>query len=342
MSVKRLTPTHCKSLIRLRKGETKIGERVHLLSANDLSQLKKLGEKGARFGIIGIPECIGVLGNLGNPGTQTAWDVFLPFFLNTQSNRFLNGKEFAVLGHIDVSDLQKKALEIDWSSEFFVQKMHIICEELDERVSPVIAEIVNSGLIPIVIGGGHNNAYPIIQGVANALGRKRGINAINMDAHADFRALEGRHSGNGFSYAKHGGYLNKYYAFGLHESYNGENMLKSMDSTRNVAYQMLEDITYLDKKLSEAIAYVYDDHVPCGFELDMDAIRLMPSSATSPSGLSLEQARHFVRKCGAGLKAAYLHLPEAAPNTDAEKVVVGKALSYLVTDFAKSLSKRDT
>ena len=337
MLIKRLTAARCKSFTAFRKGETKLGERVHLLKSDNLSGLNELTKKGVKFGLLGIPECIGVLGNMGNPGAEHAWQAFLSFFLNVQSNRFLSGNEFVVLGHVEVSDLQERAIEANRSSEYFLQQMHMICEAVDDRVSPLIEEVVASGLIPVVIGGGHNNAFPVIRGVANGLGRKRGINVINMDAHADFRALEGRHSGNGFSSAKHKGYLNKYFAFGLHESYNGENMLKSMDRTRTVAYQMLEDITYLDQELAEAMDYVFDEHVPCGIELDMDAIRLMPSSATSPSGFSLEQARHFVRKCAAGLKAGYLHLPEAAPGNDLERTMVGKALSYLVCDFAKSL-----
>lgn len=60
-------------------------------------------------------------------------------------------------------------------------------------------------MTPIAIGGGHNNAYPMLKGYS--LAKKEKINAINCDPHADFRALEGRHSGNGFSYAVNDGYL---------------------------------------------------------------------------------------------------------------------------------------
>jgi formiminoglutamase len=57
---------------------------------------------------------------------------------------------------------------------------------------------------------GHNNAYGCIKGAAKGL-YKAGIiplvqiNAINLDAHADFRPLEGRHSGNAFRYADEDG-----------------------------------------------------------------------------------------------------------------------------------------
>ena len=331
-----LNRTDVKKYLSVRKGEVKLGERVQVLRKGEtLNALKSYKERGARYALLGIPESVGVKANLGQPGTEKAWEAFLKSFLNIQSNRFLEGNELLFLGQVDVKDIQDRALKLPPETSYYLQKLHILCAEVDEQVQPVIAAIVNAGLIPIVIGGGHNNAFPIINGVAEALERKRGINAINFDAHADFRALEGRHSGNGFSYAKEKGSLYKYFAFGLHESYNGEHMLFSMDNTRNVRYKMLEDINYLDKDLMEAIDFVHDEHVPCGVELDMDAIRLMPSSAVSPSGFSLEQARHYVRKCARSLKTAYLHLPEAAPFDAPSEKMVGKALAYLVADFVK-------
>lgn len=329
-----------KACVSIRKGEIKIGERIKTLRKNEsLKALAGYADRGARFALLGIPESVGVMANMGRTGTERAWDTFLQSFLNVQSNRFLDGSRIILLGEVDTADIQSRAENLDVHAPYYSQKLHILCAEVDELVAPVIESVVEAGLIPIVIGGGQNNAYPLLMGTAQGLGRKRGIHAINMDAHADFRALEGRHSGNGFSYAKERGYLHKYFAFGLHESYNAENMLLTMDSSRNVKYQFLEEITYLDKHLMAAIEYVYDEHVPCGIELDMDAIRMMPSSAISPSGFSLEQARHFVRKCAKSLKPAYLHLPEAAPDSGGEGLVVGKALSYLVTDFIKNIGE---
>jgi formiminoglutamase len=48
------------------------------------------------------------------------------------------------------------------------------------------------------------------------------VNAINFDAHSDFRILEGRHSGNGFSYAYEEGFLKNILFFGLHENYTSK------------------------------------------------------------------------------------------------------------------------
>ena len=89
----------------------------------------------------------------------------------------------------------------------------------------LIFKIVSAGKTPIVIGGGHNNAYGNIKGTSLALNKP--INVINFDAHTDFRALEGRHSGNGFSYAFQEGFLNNYFIFGIHENYSSKAVLNA-------------------------------------------------------------------------------------------------------------------
>ncbi len=66
---------------------------------------------------------------------------------------------------------------------------------------------------------------------------------------------------------------------------------------------------------------------------DMDVIRHMPSSAFSPSGMVLEDARAYLRKVMASPRHVhYVHLPEAAPNTPSQGRIVGKALAFLVHD----------
>lgn len=340
MSIKRFTGEEALRLTKVRKGEVKVGERIYTQTSEGLRSLDTFRDKGVRFCLLGIPECIGVMGNNGNPGAENGWKAFITNFLNIQSNRFLSGSEFLVLGEVEVSDLQKQAIESDKTSTDFTQKMHELCERLDLLISPVIRTVIEAGLVPIVIGGGHNNAYPILKGASQSLENERGIHCINLDAHADYRALEGRHSGNGFSYAKNDGFLDKYFAFGLHQSYNGEHMLKVLDSTDNVNYCFIEDMENPRQDLNNALKFVHDENVPCGIELDMDAIGMMPSSAISPTGFSLEQARAFVRSSVEMLDVAYLHLPEAAPLNDVESRIVGKALVYLVADFAKAVIKK--
>ncbi|MGG2339479.1 arginase family protein, partial [Salmonella enterica] len=63
---------------------------------------------------------------------------------------------------------------------------------IDDAVEKVVQTITQYKKMPIIIGGGHNNAYGCIKGAAKGW-YKSGviemaqINAINLDAHADYR-----------------------------------------------------------------------------------------------------------------------------------------------------------
>jgi formiminoglutamase len=82
--------------------------------------------------------------------------------------------------------------------------------KVDDEVEQLAKMITEAKKIPIVIGGGHNNTYPLIKGTAKGW-HKAGviplaqINCINLDAHSDYRPMEGRHSGNAFRYAEEDG-----------------------------------------------------------------------------------------------------------------------------------------
>ena len=159
-----------------------------------------------------------------------------------------------------------------------------------------------------------------------------------MDPHADYRSLEGRHSGNGFSYAKSEGFLKNYFACCLHESYNGEDMLQEMEK-EGVEFNFFDsilsgDISFLDA-MNEGLAVVKNDSF--GLELDCDSIQAFPSSAQTPSGISPNDARAFIARAAKEKNVQYLHLPEAAPSLQKDsREQVGKLLAYLVSDFIKN------
>jgi len=72
---------------KIRRYETKLGERIQVIAdSNNLEQ--SLQDSTAGFVIIGVPEDIGVKGNLGIGGADSAWMPFLQSFLNIQSNDF--------------------------------------------------------------------------------------------------------------------------------------------------------------------------------------------------------------------------------------------------------------
>jgi formiminoglutamase len=326
------------SEIAFRPGEHKIGERMHYLEPGEtMKDLKKYAEKNIHYALLGIPESIGVTANFGRCCTNDSWPAFLRFFLNFQSNRFFSGENILCLGHVDTQELNQAADSLDPAHPNFIARMRDLCSRLDDMVYPTIEAIIAAGIFPIIIGGGHNNAYPILKGTARALGAAHGINCINCDAHADMRALEGRHSGNGFSYAFKEGYLFRYLVFGLQEGYNSEAVFETFDRHEHISYIPFDPKRRLSIALKTAVSCFKDSELPVGVELDLDSIKNMPSSSVTPSGFSVEEARIFISEIASEINTAYLHLAEGAPTVNTyEETKVGKTLAYLVADFIKS------
>jgi len=239
-----------------------------------------------------------------------------------------------VLGEIDCSQQMQQAEIVDTTQAHYLEKLGELVTQIDHLVANVIEKIVACGKVPIVIGGGHNNSFGNLKGTSKGLGKA--INCINFDAHTDFRALEHRHSGNGFSYAKENGFLNKYSIFGLHRNYTSQAVFDTMaKASSTIQFSFFEDISVKNisnftEALQEAETFCTQEHF--GLEIDMDAIANMGSSAMTPSGFTLEECRRFLQYFSANNNCAYIHICEGAPNRELFPGQVAKAIAYLVSD----------
>lgn len=333
------------SLTKIRKFETRLGESIQVIT--DKTKLEaSLAQSTARYVLLGIPEDIGVRANHGIGGTDSIWIPFLTAFLNIQSNDFLVGDEVLLLGHFDFGDLkwliEQNAHDYDEKIDAYRHAVYTIDDEVEELTRILTAY----KKIPIVIGGGHNNAYPLIKGSAKGL-HKAGllplaqINAINLDAHSDFRPAEGRHSGNGFRYAEEDGYLQKYCIVGLHENYLPQNVWLDIVNNPFIDFITYEDIFLHEKRnFIQAVAHAttFTEDTYTGIELDLDCIEHTLSSALTPSGLLPLHARQYLTYAGIDCDVAYVHICEgAAQLVDGRKdEATGKLVSYLVSDFLKA------
>ncbi|MFV5686021.1 formimidoylglutamase [Flavobacterium sp. GB2R13] len=322
-----------------RSGEIKFGEKmITVPKGTDPIAFLKTCE--AKYVLFGIPEDIGIRANFGRPGAASAWDSAIKSIANIQHNRFCKGSQLIVIGQLNVSEEMKDVEHLDFNDIDDRSKLSQLVEKIDKDVSHIIFNIVKLGKIPIVIGGGHNNAYGNIKGSALAKGKP--INAINFDAHSDFRILEGRHSGNGFSYAYEEGFLKKYFIFGLHENYTSKSVLdiikKIEDRVRFNTYDSvnIRKEKEFNQEMAQALEFINDDFY--GVEIDLDAIPNIACSAMTLSGFSVEQLRQFVSFFAKNKNATYLHICEGAPDLGEEKNnhLIGKLIGYLVTDFIKA------
>ncbi len=293
-----------------RAGETRVGE---IVPENSVA--------ASKFILLGIEESAGPIANNGFSGSENAWSAFLANFLNTQIHKNFTGKEIAVLGTIK-----------NVNPPVSIDEARKQVEELDAFVLEILNQELNQNQIPIVIGGGHNNALPLMRWSAQT----NDINCINIDPHADCRNTDARHSGNSFSIALEEKTIKSYSVLGLHEAYNNQFILDFLEK-HACFHTYYEDyllgkstlLTDFQKRVNEL-----NPIEKIAVEIDMDAIAFMPSSALSPSGFSVDQIRAVCLNLKTlQSKVAYIHFPEAAPKTPIEQKVVGKALSYFVRDF---------
>jgi formiminoglutamase len=328
----------------VRPGELKVGQALHFLpnenenaeSVTDFAnRLEIVVSKGARYAIIGIPEDIGPRANMGRGGAVEAFPAFLKHFLNLQSNQYIKSEELCLIGHVKCDDLQTR------SESSTLDELRGLVTELDDRVGGIMQAIFDAGLSPIIIGGGHNNCYPILKSLSTHCGG--GVNAINLDPHADFRAIEGRHSGNGFSYAAQDGYLNQYHIMGLHELKNNQAILDSLACAKCTydTYQSLfhRRSTSFGDALGSALETI--SSTDFGIELDLDSITGMPVSAYNECGITVDTAAQYVHQSAKNPKSRYLHLCEAAPQhhpagLQAGEEATGQILAALATAFIQA------
>lgn len=307
------------ALTQVRDGETKLGQQFRTIDS-----LEALGQCPAHFVILGIPEDIGVRANHGMAGTAGFWEATVKALANVQSNVFLGGREMLLLGYFDIAPFE--------DSDFAALSQRV--SEIDDMVYPVIEQIVRAGKVPIIVGGGHNNAYPILKGLSRA--KEKPMDAVNIDAHADLRATDGRHSGNAFSYAIQDGYLSGYGIFGLHENYNNATVLSQIEKSDRISCLYFDELIKTKDRTSIWSDFIKPFDYQMGLEIDMDAIANSLSSASTPTGFTLNDVRKMLL-C-AKKKVAYLHIAEGAVElSDGRKDPSGaKAAAYLVTDFVKA------
>lgn len=316
-------------LVRKREGESKFGEGLEPVLA-----WESLNNLTAKYVLVGIPEDIGVRANYGNPGTAEAWEFALQVLCNIQKSEYTKAENLLVLGEVDCDAEMKSASRLSSKEENYVQKLGELVESIDKKVASVMEKILKAGKFPIIIGGGHNNSYGNLKGAFQAFGKP--ISCLNFDAHTDFRALEHRHSGNGFSYAFEEGYLDKYFTFGLHRNYTSQfvfNRLKKYEES--IQFTFFEDVEINGKSsYQEAIekAESFIGNRRFGLEIDLDAIEDMGSSAMTPGGYSINDARKFITHFSKKEQCVYLHICEGAPSLGSFPAQVGKTISFLISD----------
>lgn len=317
----------------IRTGERKWGEVL---------ESRSWDHPDVQFVLVGIPEDVGVRANGGNPGAALTPDAVFRALCNLQDNRW-TPKNVGLLGMVSVADLQAEAAAYSAFEPEGLAALRQLTSRVDERVLEALAPVWAAGKIPIAVGGGHNNAYALLVGATTSHGTR--VDALNIDAHTDWRPLEGRHSGNGFTAARAENALDRYAVWGLQEAYTPETILEAFDRDPYRTFASFESYavrgeTSETDAWNRCLAFLKTD-APFGLEVDLDAVYGFPSSAASKTGLSLESVRRAVYSAAQTQRPAYLHLCEGiavAPDGTANPGVA-KGIAALVVDFVRGYER---
>lgn len=323
---------------KVRRFETRIGEMVQYLK--DAANLEaSLKASDASIVIIGAPEDIGQQANEESGGAAMAWPAFLQAFLNTQSNDFFDGTGVLLLGHFDFGEVEKLIENNAHDKEEKLAAYRHAVNTLDEAVEGIIKMVTSLKKIPVLIGGGKNNAYGCMKGAAKGW-HKAGelplaqLHAISLDAQAAYRPAEGRHSGNPFRYAEDDGYLEKYCVVGLHEGLLPQNSWLDIVNNPFFDFVTFEDIFLRHKQSFEQAVHHAIDFTSgsrCGVEADLGCIS--GEVTVQAGGISPLHARRYLHLAATLAKPAYVHISTAAGSNQA----AGRLAADMVTDFIKAL-----
>ncbi|MBT8258707.1 MAG: formimidoylglutamase [Bacteroidia bacterium] len=316
----------------------RLGERVKFLSDSTpiYDQLKDLD---VDYVIFGIPEDVGAFANNGKRGGRDAWKLVLKELLNLRVNSFIKPQRLVILGLLDFSEEQTATEKLDPSKKNDLKKARQLVAKMDKQISQLIHDIIKAGKKPIVVGGGHNNAYGILKGTSLAL--KQSLNVINFDAHTDFEHPDGRHNGNAFSYAYNDGFLDRYFIYGLHENYLPNELLKTIKKLpKRIQFNTIEDIyvrrkVTMRKEIDRALSFIGKGKF--GIEVDCDSIENMPAVAMTTSGLRANHMREMIYKLSRHENVHYLHICGFAPELCSKRMRRSwtKFVAYMISDFVR-------
>ncbi len=266
--------------------------------------------------LIGVPQDEGVKRNKGRPGAKKAPDEIRKYLYRHTPFNFKFKKQITDLKIFDLGNLKTDG-EL---------------EEIHERLYFVVCEIIKIGTLPIIIGGGHDIAFPDYLGFAKNF-KERAV--LNIDTHLDVRDSQLRNSGTPFRQILECEYKpNKLIEVGI-QSY--------ANSIHHFEYALKNGVKIftLDEIKERGIDFVLNvvkselENLSIHLSFDTDSVKGADASgvsATYPDGLSAEDVIKIALYCGLNFNVKVLDIAEVNPEFDIDGKTARLA-SYFILNF---------
>ena len=199
-------------------------------------------------------------------------------------------------------------------------------EQAQQRLAALIADVKAQGIMPLVMGGGHEVAYGTFLGIARHLGKamaQRRLLIINFDAHFDLR--EGEHSTSGTPFRQIAQWCDwadvgfNYLCYGISQLGNTPALFQRAAQLQ-VAYMTDSEVANADSQqinadLQQRLTHV--DDVYLTIDLDVLPGEKAPGvSAPAAHGMALEKIELLLATIKASGKLIAADIAECNPLHD--------------------------
>lgn len=272
---------------------------------------------GTRVALLGFPGDDGVRRNGGRPGAAEAPGAIRRALFGMTPDARLPAFTALLGATVDLGDLAPTG-DLD----------------ADQRaLGEAIAEVLDAGAVPVVLGGGHETAFGHARGY---LDHGRPVHLLNWDAHTDVRPLRDGlgHSGSPFAQALG-------HAPGLARSYTVAGALPWRVAS---AHAERAHIVWRDELTAErvdALVAGLASGTYASFDLDAVAAGAAPGvSAPGVGGLPVDVWLRAAEACGASPAVASLDLVECSPPLDAPGGRTATLAALTVWHMLRGLARR--
>ncbi|MBY0260899.1 MAG: formimidoylglutamase, partial [Phycisphaerales bacterium] len=271
--------------------------------------------KKCRVALLGIPDDTGVELNHGRPGAVQGPAAFRQALIRygaaSPADHALDDPRPAYPRLFDAGDVvPAKTLA-----------------ETHDRITAATAKLVDLGLFPIAIGGGHDCTFPFVRAVAHKFGPLTGV---YLDAHLDVRPEPG--SGMSFHALTQGGFARRLICVGLDPL---SNTREHLDYFHSVNGQALTPAQFDPRRWPD------DAHQFLSLDLDVLDMAFAPGvSAMNPCGLSPAQVGDYVEAAGRSPHVRCFDIMELSPPHD-ENGRTARLAAHMLLRFLRGFAARD-
>lgn len=269
------------------------------------ASIRRDSPDGCQIALIGLPDDRGVWMNHGRPGAAAGPTAFRAALARYGSADSAAGPMPRIYdaGDVTVSDS---------------------LEETHRRVTAATTALLDAGLFPIAIGGGHDLTFPFVRAVAARFPKPVGV---YFDAHLDVRET----TGSGMPFRK---LIEDCGVSALH--LHGFRPL--VNSREHFAWFKAHGGKIHPDKAKVALPKA--KHLFVSFDLDvLDSAHAPGVSALNPAGWTVREAEAWVRACGANKSVRCFDLMELNPAHDADGRTA-RAAAHLFLTFLAGFSSR--